>query len=793
MGLRLNAGSYRKSRVFSVIKSVLLSPLPYAEPERLTLLWTKAEKVGLKQNWVSEPEVLDFREQAKFFEGFGVINGFNRNFTLTGGGDPEQLHGALVSTNLFSLLGVKVKIGRDFDPDEEKPGAPQVAILSHGFWQRRFAGDQAVIGRTINLSGIPTTVVGVLPEHFALLLPAEAQVPMNLDIWTPYAVDYAKQHRHSHGMTVIGRLKLGVTLAQAQAEMDAIAARIYPLYYTDSGFAVKVVSMHGDIVKQTRPMLLILLGAVGFVLLIACANVANLLLARATTREKEIAIRAALGAGRRRVMQQLLSESVLLSLPGGLCGVLLAVLGVYALPRLSPGNLPRVDEVSIDGWVLLYTLALTVLTGMLFGLFPAIQSSKIDLTNSLREGSRSVASGVGNRLRNVVVVGEIALSLVLLLGAGLIMRSFWHLLKVDPGFEPRNVLAMDLSLPRSKYPDGSTTENFYRQALEKVQALPGVESAAAISQLPLVGTSSTGPMTFEGVTANAQRGNLASFEVDQRFITPDYFTVMKTPLLAGRFFTPQDGAGQPRVAIIDETLARRLWPNSSPLGKRMTLDYRFLEKPEPWYEIVGVVKHIRYRRLDADVREQVYFAHAQRQTRDMTLAIRTTSDPLNMVSAVRQGLRSIDPDQPVSQIRTLDQLVANALAPARFTLFLLTIFGSVAGVLAIVGIYSVIAYVVTQRTREIGIRMALGARASDMLYLFIRQGIILTMTGLAIGLVASFALLQSMKGLLYGVSATDPLTFIVTSSALALVALLACWIPARRAAKVDPMIALRAE
>src|SRR5262245_9891903 len=786
----LSLGIGANTAIFSVVNAVLLRPLPYAEPERLTMVWTKIEKIGLTQNWVSEPEALDFREQSKLFESFGVING--GSFSLTGGGEPEQLDGAQVSANLFSLLGVKMKIGRDFTPDEEKPGATRVAILSHGFWQRRFGGEESVIGRTIYLNGNSTIVVGVLPPHFALLLPAEAHVPTNLDVWMPYAVDYAKQSRYNHGMTVIGRLKHGVTVAQAQAEMDAIAARLDRTYYMNIGFAVKVVSMHGDIVKQTRPALLMLLGAVGFVLLIACANVANLLLARAAAREKEIAVRAALGAGRSRVVRQLLSESILLALPGGLCGLLLAVWGVDALLRLSPPDLPRVEEVSVNGWALLFTLSLTVFTGMLFGLVPSLQSSRTDFANSLKEGGRSVAGSARTRVRNVIVVGEVALSLVLLIGAGLVMRSFWYLLKVDPGFDPRLVLSMDLRLPESKYRDDQMTENFYRQLVEKVQALPGVESAAAISQLPLSQTYSSGTMTFEAVTANAERGNLASFEVDQRAITPDYLKVMKTPLLAGRFFTPQDGAGRPPVVIIDETLARRLWPNVSPLGKRIAYGY-FPEKPDFWMEIVGVVKHIRHHRLDADVREQVYFPHAQRQIGGMTLAIRTASDPLDLAAAVRQAVRSLDPDQPVYQIRTMDGLVANALAPARFTLWLLTIFAGVAGILAMVGIYSVMAYMVTQRTHEIGIRMALGAQARDMLSLIIRQGMALAVIGVAIGLIGSFAMQRVIKGLLFEVSATDPMTFVVISVLVAGAALLACYIPARRATKVDPMIALRCE
>src|SRR5262245_739937 len=788
--ITLGLGIGADTAIFSVVNAVLLNPLPYAEPERMTLVWTKLEKIGLTQNWVSEPEVLDFRQQSKLFESFGVVSG--GSFSLTGAGEPEQLNGARVSTNLFSLLGVKMKIGRDFDPEEEKPGATRVAILSHRFWQRRFGGEQAVIGRTIYLNGAATTVVGVLPAHFALLLPAEAHIPKDLDIWAPYAVDYAKQPRYDHGMTVIGRLKHGVTVAQVQSEMDAIAARLDTTYYKNFGFAVKVVSMHGDIVKRTRPALLALMGAVGFVLLIACANVANLLLARAAAREKEIAVRAALGAGRRRVVRQLLTESVLLSLPGGLCGLLFAVWGMDVLTKLIPPDLPRVEEIKINGWVLLFTLSLTVLTGMLFGLAPALQSAKTNLTDSLKEGGRSMAGGARHRLRNAIVVGEVALSLVLLIGAGLVMRSFWRLMKVDPGFDSRHVLAMDLSLPESKYADDAAPEAFYRQLREKVRALPGVEAAAAISHLPLSQTYSSGTMTFEGVSANAERGALASFEVDQRVIMPDYFKVMKTPLLAGRFFTEQDGAGRPRVVIIDETLQRRLWPNASPLGKRLTYGY-FTNNPEGWFEIVGVVKHIRHHRLDADVREQVYFPHAQRPFKQMTLAIRGASDPLDQAPAVRQAIRSLDPDQPVYRIRAMDSLVANALAPARFTFMLLTIFAGVAGVLAMVGIYSVMAYVVTLRTHEIGIRIALGAQARDMLNLVIRQGMTLASTGMALGLLASVGLQRVMKGLLYGVSATDPTTFIVISLLLTSATLMACYIPARRATKVDPVVALRGE
>jgi putative ABC transport system permease protein len=769
---------------------VLLRPLPYQEPEQLTLLWTKLEKIGLEQNWVSEPEVLDFREQSELFESFGVVNG--SSFILTGDGEPEQLSGAEISTNFFSVLRTKIKAGRDFAPDEEMPGAPRVAILSHGFWQRAFGGEQSVIGSTIRLSGRPTTVVGVLPAGFSLMVPAEALVPANVDVWIPYAVDYAKQERDSHGLTVIGRMKRGVTLAQAQEEMNAIAARLYPLHYTHTGFEVKVVSLHGDIVKKMRPALLVLLAAVGFVLLIACANVANLLLGRAASREKEMAVRAAMGAGRIRLLRQLLTESVMLSLIGGAVGLGLAVWGVDALLALSPADLPRIDEVTIDVRVLAFTFAVAALTGVLFGLVPAVKASRIDLTQSLKEGSRSVAGGSSQRLRSLIVVAEIAMSLVLLVGAGLLMRSFVRLTRVDPGFDAHNVLTMKMTIPRSKYKDGVASANFYRQLIEKIQALPGVESAAAISHLPLSGDYWGGTLTFDDVTANAERGNLASFEVDQRVITPDYFTTMKTPLLEGRFFTAQDVKGKPFVAIIDETLARRLWPNASPLGRRMTFG-RFPEKPETWIEIVGVVRHIRHHKLEAEVREQVYYPHALAPFSGMTLAIRTAGDPLNMVGAVRDAVGSLDRDQPVYRIRTMDELVRGALAPARFTLLLLSVFAGVAALLGAIGIYGVMSHAVTLRTHEIGVRMALGAQVSDVLKMIVGQGIRLVALGIGAGLTGAFLVTRLMASLLFNVSATDSATFIVISVVLSFVALGACFVPARRAAKVDPMVALRYE
>lgn len=788
--ITLALGIGANTAIFSVVYAVLLRPLPYEDSERLVLVWTRLEKVGLEQCWVSEPEVLDFREQSQLFESFGVIS--STSFILTGGSEPEQVNGAQISTNFFSVLRAKIKAGRDFSPDEEIPGAPPVAILSHSFWQSHFGSEQSVLGSTVYLSGKPATVVGILPPNFALMVPPEALVPANVDVWIPYAEDYAKKNRDSHGLTVIARMKPGVTIAQAQEEMNGIASRLYTQYYTETGFEVKVVSLHGDIVKKMRPALLVLLAAVGFVLLIACANVANLLLGRAAAREKELAIRAAVGAGRIRLLRQLLTESVLLALLGGTAGVMLAAWGVDALLALSPADLPRIDEVKIDARVLAFTFAIAALTGVIFGLIPALKASRIDLAKSLKEGSRSVAGGGSHRLRRLIVVAEIALSLVLLVGAGLLMRSFVKLMRVDPGFDSHNVLTMKMQVPRSKYEDGPAVANFYQQLIEKVQTLPGVESASAISHLPLSGDYWGGTLTFEGVTQNAERGNQASFEVDQRVITPGYFETMKTPLLEGRSFTSQDVSGKPFVAVVDETLAHRLWPDVSPIGRRFTFG-RFPAKPQIWVEIVGVVRHIRHHRLDADVREQVYYPHAMRSFSGMTLAIRTTVDPSSLIGAVRDAVRSIDRDQPVYRIRTMDELVARALAPARFTLLLLLIFAGVAAVLAVVGIYGVISHAVTERTHEIGVRMALGAGAADVFKLVVGQGLILTLAGVAIGVGASFAVTRVMTGLLYEVAATDAMTFAAVPLLLTGVALVASFVPARRAMKVDPMTALRNE
>jgi putative ABC transport system permease protein len=788
--IALALGIGANTAIFSVVQSILLRPLPYKQPDQLAIIWTSLDKIGLPKNFVSEPEVLDFREQSKLFESFGVIA--DDTASLTGDGEPEQIQQGQVSSNFFSLLGASPALGRDFLPEEEKPGAPGVVMLSHSLWQSRFGGDSSIIGRKILLDNAPFTVVGVMGADFSLALPKESRIPANLDLWTPYAVDYKAQDRQSHGLILLGRLNAGVSISQAQSEMDSIAANLYPLYYTDTGFGVKVIPLHEDIVKQIRPALLILLGAVGFVLLIACANVANLLLARSAARQKEITIRAALGARRLHIIRQLLTESLLLALLGSVFGLILAVWGIDALLKLSPDSLPRIEKVGVDFQVFLFTLAVAALTGIVVGLAPALQFSKPDLSQAMKDVVRDAGGGIrGRRLRSAFVVAEIALCLMLLVGAGLMIRSFINLQRVDPGFKADNVLAVKLQLPQTKYRDGAQVSAFYQQLLERVRALPGVEAAATTSHLPLSNENWSGTYTFKDVTANAERDSMASFEADNRIITSDYFRVMGASLVSGRLFNEQDAAGRPMVVIIDDKLARRCWPGEDAVGKKMAFG-RFPDNPQ-WVEIVGVVKQIRHDQLSEESREQVYFSHLQRRRGLMNLAIRTTSDPSNLVGAVRSTVYSLDPDQPIYQIRTMSELVAKSLAPARFTLLLVIIFAGVAAALAVIGIYGVMSYASARRTQEIGIRMALGADQSDILKAVMGQGAVLILAGVGAGLAGAAALTRVLSGLLFGVSATDPVTFAVISLVLALAALLACYIPARRATRIDPQVALRYE
>ncbi|HVF90769.1 MAG TPA: ABC transporter permease [Blastocatellia bacterium] len=783
--LALALGIAANSAIFSVVNTVLLRPLAYKDPERLALIWTKFEP-DLPQNWVSGPEVLDFRERAQSFEEIAVLSW--NTVGLTGAGDPEQVTAGAVSANLFPMLGVAPARGRVFTEDEDKPGGERVVLLSHGLWQKRFGGDPNLVNQTVELDGQNTTVIGIMPPDFGIL-PPDAQSPKSIDLWVPLAVDFKTLGRGSHGFRVIGKTRPGVTVEQARAEMENVGEQMDQEFYQDSGFGATAVPFLGHVVRNIRPALLILLGAVSFVLLIACANVANLLLARAASREKEIAIRTALGAGRLRIIRQLLTESVVLALLSGAVGLVLTVLGLRALVALAPDNVPRLNEVGVDLRVLAFTFGVSLFTGVVFGLFPAFQASRPDMNESLKEGGKGSSKGAhGRRVRNLLVVSEVALALVLLTGAGLMIRSFLRLQKVDPGFKPEGVITMRLQVPQSRYPDNPQIVSFYQGVMEKVKALPGVEYAGAVSNLPLSGSYSSGTVTVDQPSASIDN---ASFEADRRSITPDYFPALGIELQRGSNFTGAETADSQGVVIVDETFANRFWPGEDPIGRRIKLGGN--QSTAPWLTIVGVVGHAKHYNLNSKGREQVYFPHAQRQTRTLFLAVRTSGDPSALVGAIRSQVWALDPSQPLSDVQTMEQRVYSSVAQPRFNTMLLGIFASVALILAAIGVYGVMNYAVTQRTHEIGIRMALGARQKDIFGLVVGQGMLLVAIGVAIGLVGAFIVTRLMASLLFGVTATDPTTFAGVALVLVMVSLLASYIPARKATRVDPMVALRYE
>jgi putative ABC transport system permease protein len=789
--LALALGIGANSAIFSVVNGVVLRALPYKDPEGLMMVWSLLQAPAGSQEFpVSAADFTDWRDQNQVFEQIAAFH--SQPFNITGAGEPEFLGGVRASANLFSLLGIEAKLGRTFLPEEDQPGAGHVVIISHGLWERRFGSDPNIIGQKLTLNDEPYTVVGVMPPGFQFPrkgeMPAGYQFPRQADLYTPLAwTPNQIGNRGREFLAVIARLKPGVTVAQASADMDGIAERLkqqYPQFNANK--EVVIVPLHQQVVSKVRTALLVLLGAVGFVLLIACANVANLLLARAASRQKEIAIRTALGASRSRVIRQLLTESMLLSLTGGTLGLLLSMWGVDLLTAISPANLPRVDTISVDVRVFAFTLAVSLLTGIIFGLVPAIQASKPDVNEALKEGGR--ASSVGhNRFRSVLVVSEVALSLVLLIGAGLMIRSFVHLLNSSPGLKPENVLTLDVGLPRTKY-TGPQQAAFFQQVIERLKSLPGVQSAGAVYPLPLSGAEEG--MGF-GIAGRAALAPGEVYSAGPRWVSPDYFNVMGISLLRGRELTERDGSDSPRVVVINEAMAARYFPDEEPIGRRVAFDQ--VNKAPNWREIVGVVGDVKHLALDSDPKPEMYFPFTQFPSFFMTLVVRTSGDPLNLVAAARSEVLAVKNDQPISNVHTMEELLSNSVAQRRFNMLLLSIFAGVALLLAAVGIYGVMSYSVAQRTHELGVRMALGAQTSHVLALVVKQGMTLALAGVGIGLAAAFALTRILASLLYGVSATDPLTFSVIALLLASVALLACYLPARRATKVDPMIALRYE
>ncbi len=777
--ITLALGIGANTAIFSVVNSLLLRPLPFPDSEQLTWVWMDNRGEGIREDIASWPNFEDWRTQNQTFQGMAGVR--DRRFNLTGAGEPEELYGANVSANFFDLMRVTPARGRGFNADEEQQGRDQVVVIGHGLWQRRFGGNTNIVGQTLSLNGQPNTIIGVMPPGF--------QFPNKTEVWKPLAADaQTRAARGAFWLPVIGRLKPGVSRAQAQADMTAIAQRLEQQYPgTNTGFGVNVVLMHEQLVGKMRTALWLLLGAVGCVLLIACANVANLLLARAATREKEVAIRAALGASRLRVIRQLLTESALLAVLGGGLGLLLARWGLSVLVAFAPSDLPRADSIAIDRRVLFFTLGLSLLTGVVFGLVPALQASKLGLGEVLKEGGRSSAGG-GQRTRSALVVAEIALALVLLTGAGLLLKSSWRLQQVNPGFTPEHVLKMRLSLPGSKYPDGTNAAGFYQQLLENLSGLPGVQAAGMSSSVLLYKIHNSAGISIEGRPGPAS-GPRPELPLDS--ISPSYFQVMGMQVVQGRNFGEQDKRDGLPVAIVNETMARRFWPNEDPIGKRFT--FGDTAPQANWLTVVGVVRDSRRQGLDAPIRMESFLPHAQRPLRAMEVVLRTSDDPLVMARSARSAVWSLDRDLPVSEIETVEHMLEARVAPRRFNLLLLSLFALVALLLAAVGIYGVMSYSVTQRTREIGIRVALGAQTRIVLKLIIGQGMRLALLGVGIGLAAAVALTRLMVGLLFGVSATDPLTFGAIALLLAGITLLACYFPARRAAKVDPLVALRYE
>jgi len=771
--------------IFGVVNTILLRPLPYQDPNRLVVLWERQEQID--QESPSLPDFVDWRERNQSFEQMAVARRDNVN--LTGTGEPERLLARQITANFLSTLGVTPQLGRSFSEEEEQTKTP-VVLLSDSLWKRRFGSDPTLVGKQVTLYDTRFTVVGILPPAFQFYTPADVFVPLS------FMPDRLKNAREEHGgIVAIARLKPGVTKQQAQSEMDGIAAALEQQYpKTNNTVRVRINSIYTDMVGDVQPSLLVLLGAVGFVLLIACANVANLLLARAAARQKEIAIRTALGATRIRVVRQLLTESVSLSVIGGALGLLLATWGADLLVAVIPNNVPWVTEIALDQNVFGFTLAASLVTGIVFGLAPALQASSPDLNETLKEGGRG-STGGRQGARSVLVVAEVALALVLLIGAGLMLKTFSRLRQIDAGFNPQNLLTMMLSLSPIKYSEGPKARAFLKQIEQRIDALPGVQSAAFTTSVPLNGAN---------VTSLLLDGESFSNYGDQRLTVQSsvgigYFRAMNIQLLKGREFSDRETDKTPLVAVIDENMARELFPDGDPIGQHVRVDEGTIR-----FEVIGVVSHIKHLSWEADsqsrVRFQMYSNYNQipdqffaQVTRTMSLVVRTNTDPASLTPAVRVQISEIDRDQPIYNLKLMNELIAGSMSQQRFAMMVLAVFAGVALLLAAIGIYGVTSYSVTQRSHEIGIRMALGARRADVLNLVVTQGLKLVLIGVAIGIGGAFALTRLMSGLLFEVSATDPLTFVATSVALTGVALAASFIPARRATKVDPMVALRCE
>jgi len=783
--LTLALGVGANAAIFSVVNAVVLRPLPYPDGDRLVVVWGNLHRPGVEEIPGSAGEYVDYRDRNHAFDAIAAYD--TTGFNLTGSGEPERVDGAVVSANFFATLGVLPEIGRAFRGTDEKPGGNDVAVVSHALWTRRFAADRGIVGRTVSIDGRAVEIAGVMPRGFRF--PDDST-----DMWKPILLDadaLGANNRGSHGFTLVGRMKRGVTVDQARRDLDAVASTFIPQFPGNyrAGFSTVVRRLRDEIVGDTGRALFVLLGAVGLVLLIACANVANLLLARAASRRKEIALRTALGASRMRLVRQLLTESLVIAAAGGGLGLTLASWAIKALVATAPDGIPRLGEVTIDERVAAFTAVVSVATGLLFGLAPAMKASRLELNAALKEGGRTAAAhGFGGRL---LVVGEVAASIVLLVSAGLLLRSFARLQDVQPGFAADRLLTLRVALPESRYTTFARGDAFFTDLFAGLQSRPGVRGIAAINSLPFSGFGGSRSFQIEGRAATRPED---ATEEQLRIVSDGYFGVMGIPLVTGREFAAADSLRGRRVAVVNDAFVRKHFDGAGALGKRIS----FEQSAPVWYEIVGVVGNIKHRGLDAGDRPELYVPYRQPlfsgwTVRPMYVVVRTDGDPIEMVATVRREVARVDPDQPISDVRTMAERIDRSLIGRRFNATLLTLFAALALTLATVGIYGLVAYSVTERTHEIGVRIALGATRADVVAMVLRQGMMLAAIGSAIGVSVSLGVVRLLSGLLFGVSAADPATFSAIPLLLLLVALAACYVPARRATLIDPVEALRAE
>jgi putative ABC transport system permease protein len=790
----LALGIGASTAIFSVARGVLLEPLPYEEPDRLTMIWAQLDALGVERAPLSGPEITDLWQESRLYEDVGGI--WPRFATLGDVDDPEQVHIGWVTGNFFEVLGARPQLGRTFLPEEDVEGGPQVILISHGVWQRRFGGAGDVIGRTVEFNLEPYTVVGVMPEGFEILMPPEAGLPQ-FSAWLPLQWDYPSLRRDFRIFATVGRLGPGVGAEQVRQELDAIAGRAAAehLDYAESGLAFDTEALHTELVAPVKPALLTLLGAVGFVVLIACANVTNLLLVRAAARDREMALRAALGAPRGRMMRQLVVENLVLFLIGGATGLLVAAAALVLLEIVRPPELPRLDAVDLDLTVLGFNFLATLACGLVFCTISAWQATRGQLAEALKDGGRTTSAGrERRRLRGWLVAGEVALSVALLIGAGLLLRSFVALAQVEPGFQAAGVTTFRISLPSNRYPynEPKRISAFYDQLTRRIGALGEVENVGATNFLPLTGAASEGDLyAFETPRGESEWGARTA---DFRSVTTDFLPAMGARLVTGRFFTSLDDGEHPPVAIVDEKLARLAWPGQDPIGRKLKVKlYSWRDDSVVWAEVVGVVEHVRNTHLAFEGREQIYLPHLQAARRSMTVAVAGPIGAASLAAAVRRELREIDPGRVIFDVRPLDHYVAADLAQSRFLLLLLALLAGLAAVLATVGIYGVIAYSVRLRIAELGVRLALGAQVSQIVLMVVGGGLRLAGPGVAVGVAVAFVASRGLKSLVYGISVHDGATFLTVAGLAFIVALAAAYLPARQASRVDPVTALRDE